>query len=443
MTMTNDRRGFLRDVSVGALSLGVTLRTARAAKSPNSKVVLAMVGVNSRGSALAQGFAKLPNTEIAYICDVDERAIAKGIKAVTGAGGKEPKGVKDFRRVLEDKAVDGIVIATPDHWHAPAAILACSAGKHAYVEKPACHNPREGEWLVAAARKYKRVVQMGNQRRSWTKIKEGMEQLRSGIIGRTYYSHSTYANSREPIGKGKEGAIPSWLDYELWQGPAPRRPFKDNLVHYNWHWLWHWGTGEAGNNGTHTLDLSRWALGVDYPERVTSSGGRFHFRGDDWETPDTQVITFDFPGGKVITWEGLSCTTRGGKETGVGTTIHGEGGAVTIGGSSGYTVLDRKGKDVKTVAPNPEEMKIDTVGPAASLDALHFANFVEAIRSDAKLNSEIEEGYKSTLLALLGNIAQRTGRTLKCDPKNGHIIGDPEAMKLWGREYNKGWAPQV
>jgi predicted dehydrogenase len=437
------RRELVRGAAAGALALAPAARGAFAARSPNDKVVVAVMGTNSRGAALARGFARVPGVDVAFICDVDERAIAKGGKAVVEGGGREPKGVKDFRRVLEDKSVDALVIAAPDHWHAPAAILACQAGKHVYVEKPSSHNPREGEWLVAAARKHKRLVQMGNQRRSWPKIVEAMEALRAGVIGRVYYARSTYANSREPIGKGKPAPVPAWLDYELWQGPAPRRPFKDNVVHYNWHWFWTWGTGEAGNNAVHTMDLCRWGLGVDYPTRVTSSGGRYHFKGDDWETPDTQVITLEFPGGKTMTWEGLSCTSRGVKDSGVGTTFHGEGGAMVLGGSNGYTIVDRKGQEVKKVAPKPEEEKIDTVGPAASLDSSHFANFVEAIRAGKPLASEIEEGHKSTLLSLLGNIAQRTGRTLRCDPKNGHILGDAQAMALWGREYHKGWLPSV
>ncbi len=441
--MASDRRDFLRNVGAGAVSLGVAPRSTSAAKSPNSKVVLAVVGTNGHGRTLATGFAKLPNTEIAYICDVDERAIAKGQRAVTNAGGNPPKGVKDFRRVLEDKAIDGIVIAMPDHWHAPAGILACSAGKHAYIEKPCSHNAREGEWLIAAARKYKRHVQMGNQRRSFPRITEAMAALKSGLIGRVYYAHCSYTSSREPIGRGKPAPVPAWLDYDLWQGPAPRRPFKDNLVHYNWHWFWHYGTAESGNNGTHGMDLGRWGLGVDYPTRVTSSGGRYHFKGDDWETPDTQVLTFEFPGERVLTWEGLSCTTRGKSDAGIRATIHGEGGAVVLGEGDSYTVLDRKGNEVKRIARRPGEEKLDTVAPVPSPNAPHYANFVEAIRRDVTLNSEIEEAHKSTLLAHLGNIAQRTGRTLTCDPKNGHILNDAKAMALWGREYHEGWSPSV
>src|SRR5262249_2593679 len=205
-----------------------------------------------------------------------------------------------------------LTVATCNHWHAPATILACAAGKHVYVEKPCSHNPNEGELMVAAARNHKRFVQMGNQRRSWPKIIEAMDQLHKGIIARGYLAQSWYYNRRPSIGHGKEAPIPEGLDYDLWQGPAPRRPFKSNYLHYNWHWFWHWGNGELGNNGIHMIDLCRWGLGVDYPVRVTSAGGRYRY-ADDQETPDTQVVAFEFEGRKTITWEGLSCNLGAGK----------------------------------------------------------------------------------------------------------------------------------
>ncbi|RZM13895.1 MAG: hypothetical protein EOO88_44420, partial [Pedobacter sp.] len=204
----------------------------------------------------------------------------------------EPKGVKDFRSILSDKDLDAMYLAPPDHWHAPAAIICCTANKHVYVEKPLCHNPHEGELAVAAARKYKRVVQMGSQRRSWPTLTEGIHALHNGAIGKVYMAKTWYTNNRATIGVGKTVPVPSNLDFELWQGPAPRMPYKDNLVHYNWHWFWHWGTGEALNNGTHEIDVARWGLQADYPTKVNSVGGRYRFQ-DDWETPDTQIITFE------------------------------------------------------------------------------------------------------------------------------------------------------
>src|SRR5437867_4267522 len=381
MKTSLDRREFIQRAAGTGLALGAAhFQSARGAGAPNSKIGLAIMGANSRGSALARGFARLPGAEVAYICDVDERAVAKGISVVNDASGKTPKGLKDFRKALEERAVDALVIAAPDHWHAPAAILAAAAGKHVYVEKPASHNPREGELLVEAARKHRRVVQMGSQRRSWPNLIEAIQQIQGGVIGRAYYARAWYANNRDSIGRGKEAPVPAWLDYDLWQGPAPRRPFKDNVIHYNWHWFWNWGTGESGNNGIHALDLCRWGLGVDYPVRVTSSGGRYHCK-DDWETPDTQLMSFEFEGGKAISWEGLSSNPYGPDGTGFGCTFHGETGTVVIGGANGYAVFDRKGKEVKRVSGRADERKIDTTGPAAGLDAVHLENFLAAIRN--------------------------------------------------------------
>jgi len=429
MTDVIDRRRFLGTAAVTGLAAGLAGRPARAAgPGPNETVVLGVMGTGGRGKDHARGFAALPGVEVAYVCDVDERRAAEAVDTVKGAGGKSPKAVGDFRRILDDKAVDALVIATCNHWHAPAAILACAAGKHAYVEKPCSHDPREGEWLVAAARKHGRVVQMGNQRRSWPKVVEAVEQVRGGAIGRAYFARCCYSNERPSIGRGRDLPVPAWLDYELWQGPAPRRPYRDNILHYNWHWFWHWGNGELGNNGIHSIDVGRWGLGADYPTRVTSAGGRYRFR-DDQETPDTHVVAFEFEGRKSLTWEGVSCNPYRPGGDGAEIVFYGETGSLAITGG-GYTIYDLKAKPVKTVGGNGG-------------DAGHQANFLAAIRGEAKPNSEIEEGHKSTLLCHLGNIAQRTGRALRCDPKDGRILDDPEAMKLWTREYAEGWEPTV
>ena len=446
-TEKNPRREFIKKLAAGTAGAGLALsmpalghaRWARGQDAPGERDIIGIMGTNGRGTALARGFARVPGAEVAYVCDVDEQAMAKAAVAVSETGAKTPKGVKDFRRILDDREVDALVIAAPDHWHAPAAILGCAAGKHIYVEKPCSHNPREGELLVAAARKYRRVVQMGNQRRSWPGVVEGIRQVREGAIGRVYYSRGWYASTRGSIGTGKVASVPTGLDYDLWQGPAPRRDYRDNILHYNWHWFWNWGTGEVGNNGVHALDLCRWGLGVDYPLRVSSAGGRYRW-DDDQETPDTQVLTFDFAGEKSIMWEGLSCNGQGVMGSGFGASFHGENGTVIISGG-GYTLYDSENKEVKQVTG--ESGAIDATGPGFSRDAVHLINFLDAIRSGERLNSGIEGGHKSTLLCHLGNIAQRTGRTLNCDPKNGRILGDRKAMKFWDREYARGWEPKV
>ncbi|HWI59857.1 MAG TPA: Gfo/Idh/MocA family oxidoreductase, partial [Bacillota bacterium] len=289
------RRDFLRHSSVLTASLA-TLGSAtvlRGADRANDKVRIGIIGCNARGMAHIAGYLAVPNTEIAYICDVDSRAVDKGVAAVAKKQARKPQGIKDLRRMLEDPNVDAVSIATPDHWHAPATILACTAGKHVYVEKPGSHNVHESQLMVAAARQHKRVVQMGNQRRSWPWVIESIEALRAGELGNVYFARGWYTNHRASIGRGKPAPVPEWLDWSLWQGPAPEEAFRDNVVHYNWHWFWNWATGELGNNGVHSLDLARWGLGVDYPKRITCGGNRYHFK-DDWQTPDTAVATFDF-----------------------------------------------------------------------------------------------------------------------------------------------------
>jgi predicted dehydrogenase len=306
-------------------------------------------------------------------------------------------------------------------------ILACNAGKHVYVEKPGSHNVMEGQWMVAAARKHRRVVQMGNQRRSWSIMQEAVEKLRGGIIGKPHAARTWYNATRTTIGRGKPAPVPSWLDYSLWQGPAPERAYMDNVVHYNWHWRWHWGGGELANNGIHLLDIARWGLGVDCPKRVSCTGGRYYF-DDDQETPDTIMATYDF-GTSQILWECHSCNGRGYYGSAIGVEFLGDGGS--------FLLLDG---EWKVFDPNN---KLVSEGKAPRRDADHFLNFIEGVRGNAKLNSEIEEGQKSTLLCHLGNIAWRTGHTLTLDPVKKTILNDRAATKLMRREYRKGWEPKV
>ena len=420
-----NRRSFLKQTAVASAAAAVvsTRPWLRAADSPGDKIVLGVMGVNGRGSDLARGFSSLSGAEVAYVCDVDSRAAEKAAKLLGNKQPRAPKTVKDFRRVLEDRNVDALIIAAPDNWHAPATILACAAGKHVYVEKPASHNAREGELMVAAARKHKRVVQLGTQRRTWPGVVEGVHKVHDGALGRVLFSRGWYNNTRASIGHGKASPVPDWLDWELWQGPAAERPFRDNVVHYNWHWFWHWGTGELGNNGIHSLDICRWGLGVDFPTRVTSGGGKYR-HDDDQETPDTHSVTFDFAG-KSLVWEGRSWHPRGFEGSQFGIAFYGEKGTMVIDGG-GYKVFDFKGAELDKGS-----------GPAG--DTEHLQNFLDCKRP----NAEIEEGHKSTLLCHLGNIAWRTSHTLRIDPTNGHILGDAEAQALWGREYRPGWEPKV
>ena len=373
------------------------------------------------------GYLANPNTEIAYVCDVDKRVVEKGVAAVARKQERKPQGVTDLRRMLEDPHLDAVSIATPDHWHAPAAILACAAGKHVYVEKPGSHNLHESEMLVAAARKHKRVVQMGNQRRSWPWVIEAIEALHAGELGAVRFARGWYTNRRGSIGHGKTVPVPEWLDWSLWQGPAPEEPYRDNIVHYNWHWFWNWGTGELGNNGVHSLDLARWGLGVEVPKRVTCGGSRYHYQ-DDWQTPDTAIATFDF-GDKGIAWEGQSCDPRGFEDASFGVNFYGEKGSLAIAGNN-YKIFDLNQKLVREVKGKSD-------------DVLHFANFLDGIREGNPLRAEIEEGQKATLLCHLGNIAWRTGHTVNFDPRTRIIVGNKKAEALSKRTYRHGWEPRV
>ncbi len=425
------RRDFLKHSTAltGAVAASwLRAAPARAVDNPGEAVVLAIIGVNGRGTALATSFASLPAARVACVCDVDQRVLDKTADAVAARQSHRPMRATDLRKVLDDSSIDAVVIATPDHWHGPATILACAAGKHVYVEKPASHNPGEGELMVAAARKANRIVQLGTQRRSMPGTIEAIERLRAGEIGRVLFSRGWYNANRTSIGRGKATTVPAELDWGLWQGPAPEREYRDNVVHYNWHWFWDWGTGELGNNGIHALDLCRLGLGVDYPRRVSAGGGKYFF-DDDQQTPDTHVVTYDF-GDKGITWEGRNWHRHGFEGSMFGAVFYGDRGSLVIDGPS-YKVYDSGGKLLAT-----QTKGFEGHDP-------HLKNFLECVRSGARPAADIEEGHKSTLLCHLGNIAYRTAHVLDVDPHSGRIQNDAAASALWTREYRNGWEPRV
>ena len=435
------RRNFIKNTAL--LTGGVTILNfpVFGKKAPSNKIVLGVMGLNSRGNYLASSFAKLPNVEVGYLCDVEDGALKKGMDALKNAT-RKPTVVKDIRKLVEMKDFDALVIAAPDHWHTPAAVMAASNGKHVYVEKPCGHNPREGEMIVEAYRKYGKHIQMGNQRRSFPSLITAVQKVREGVIGEAYMAKAWYTNSRASIGVGQVIPVPTTLDFELWQGPAPRQAYKDNLVPYNWHWFWNYGTGEACNNGTHEIDCCRWFLGVDYPTKVTSTGGRFAFK-DDWQTPDTQIAGFEFGDKATITWEGRSCNNYPNEKSGRGFIIYGTKGTLVNLGGGDYKIFDTKNKLVTEVKSEVEADANNTVSASGNIEMYHFDNFIKTIRGEAKLNGPVDDASKSVLLCHLANIAQRTGETLHCDPANGHILHNKEAMKLWGRTYEKGWEPKV
>ena len=440
------RRDFIKKTvaSSAAVTLGgLTLPNMGYANilGANEQLNVAVIGIRSRGKAHVEAIHKYPNAKVVYSCDVDDVILDEHNKWCQKTIGYVPKVEKDFRKVLENKDVDAVFIATPEHWHAPMAIMALQAGKHVYVEKPCSHNLLENEMLIAAQKKYGKKVQMGNQQRSAKTSIQAIKEIREGIIGEVFKGEAYYSNNRKSIGTGKKINVPKTLDWDLWQGPAPRKDFKDNIHPYNWHWFRNWGTGEIHNNGTHEIDICRWALGVDLPKSVTSFGGKYTFN-DDWEFPDNQQATYQFDNDKFITWTGHSRGVMEPKRPGRGATIYGSKGVITLSRNN-YKLYGLDGKLIKTLEEANQSTDLTDTRGAGDLDGMHIANFFESIRKDEKLHSSISDAGISTALCHYGNIAQDVGHTINIDTKNGKIIKDKPAMKHWGREYEKGWEPKL
>jgi predicted dehydrogenase len=430
MTVVNRRR-FLK-ASVASVAGLSALSYARAADAPNDKVVLAIIGIGStvpgsvggRGRQLIPPFAGFKDVDIAYLCDIDESFFPFGQKLLAARQRPEARVEKDLRRILQDKNVDAVVVAMPDHWHALATIWACQAGKHVYVEKPASHNLSEGRRMVEAARKYHRVVQLGTQSRSSASLARAAELVRSGKLGKTVAARAWIGGSRPNIGHQQDAAVPPGVDYDLWLGPAPERAFNPNRFHYRWHWMWDYGTGELGNNGIHALDRLRWILDLDAPTRVVAAGGKL-FYDDDQETPDTLTVSYDFPTCSV-TWE-HRVWSRG---TGDGGAIYGENGTL---------ILTKQGWHVEKGIEAAD--KGDDKGESVE-GSVHQRNFIDCIKKSSgttvcRPNADIEIGHKSTRLCHLGNIAFRTGRAIRFDAQTETCLDDAEANRLLGRSYHK------
>ncbi len=433
------RREFIQGAAAGVV-VASTAKSYGQILGANDRLHFAVMGLNGRGYAhLSALKANRDAARIAYVCDVDTATLKKFAASAQGEMGEAPQAEQDFRRVLAQKDVDAVTIATPDHWHTPMAILALQAGKHVYVEKPCSHNPAEGAMLMEAQRRYGKLVQMGTQQRSSPHTIEIVDRIHGGAIGRPYLAKAWYSNVRKTIGVGKEAPIPPQLDWDLWQGPVPRRPYTDNVQPYNWHWFRTYGTGEALNNGTHEVDVCRWAMGVDYPKRVTASGGRYQFQ-DDWQFYDTLVTTFTYED-KAISWEGKSCQGMRYYNRDRGSTIMGTTGTVLVD-RDGYEIYDLKGNKASEFKTGKQTASSDLMGRDSMTDA-HFANFIAAIRKGTALNSPIASGNVAVTMLQLSNIAWEVNRELLLEAKDGKIQNDAEAMKMWGRDYEKGWAPRL
>jgi len=403
--------------------------------SPNDTVRVAVVGCGGRGASHVGAWTTQNNVELAGLVDIDDSHTERYNGNLVKAGKKPVPTVRDVRKFLDDKTIDAISIASPNHWHTLQTIWACQAGKDVYVEKPASHNVFESKQVVAAARKYNRMVQMGSQSRSSTALQEGVQKMRDGEFGEIYMTRGLCFKSRDTIGKEATAPVPPGVDYDLWTGPAPMRPFTKNRFHYNWHWFWDTGNGDLGNQGIHEVDICRWGMGVTHPTKISAIGGKFMF-DDDQETPNTISASYEFlvngkP--KMMTFEVRHWYSN--HEAG----INGERPGNTIGntfyGAKGYLVIDNYNKYYSFMGPKQEP------GPARTGGDNHFANFISAVRSRKRedLNAEIEEGALSCNLMHLANISYRLGRTLNWDEKTWTVKNDPEANKMLTREYRKGY----
>lgn len=438
------RRDFLKNtVLVGAgITFSLSSRSVWAF-SPNATVNVAIIGTGGRAHAIAQSIGRCTGVKLVQACDVDELALNKFMAYAEKQVGHPIGRERDFRKLLENKSLDAVVITTPEHWHAPMAIMAMQAGKHVYVEKPCSHNLAENELLINAQKKYDKVCQMGNQQRSAATSIKAIKDIRDGKIGEVYFAKSWYANTRGSIGTGKKIAVPNTLNWDLWQGPAPREAYRDNVHPYNWHWFRTWGTGEIHNNGTHEIDICRWALGATFPKRVVSTGGRLHFK-DDWQYFDTQEVSYEFENGKTLVWEGRSCN---------GMRQYGRGRGAILHGTKGTILLDREGVEMYDLGGKMLERQEEQVtGTSANtsdtsgfdyLTVLHFQNFVNAISTGEVLRAPIADGAISTHLCHLGNLAQDLKVSLEIDPQTGKVVNNRKAMEKWGRAYEKGWAPKL
>lgn len=416
------RRAFIKNTTGVAIALGIPTIIPASAFGANEKVQVAVLGVNGRGQDHIKGFQRQPNAQVVTLCDPDKTILQTRADEFEKNHGRKVKVEQDLRKVFEDKSVDAVSIATPNHWHTLAAIWAMQAGKDVYVEKPGTHNLFEGKKLIEAAKKYNRVVQHGVQLRSSVAMQEAIKHLREGLIGNVYMARGLVFKWRPDIGDKKTEAVPEGLNYDLWTGPAEMRPFSKNYVHYNWHWSWNYGNGDVGNQGIHETDLCIWGLNVGLPEKITSMGGKFLW--DDYkETPEVLSSVYHYPKEKkIIQFEVRPWMTNNEDGVGIGNIFYGSEGYMVVHGYDKYeTFLGREKKP----------------GPSKKEGGDHYKNFISAVvaKNPALCNAPVETAHLSSGLAHLGNIAYQTGRVLTFDPKTETFPNDTEANKMLGRTY--------
>jgi predicted dehydrogenase len=432
---TSNRRTFIQQTTAAvAATTAFGLPSRSRAAGANERIVIGVIGPGGMGSNLLESFVSQENVEIAYICDPDANRMGQATQSIEKKTGKAPKQEKDMRRVFEDKDVDAVIIATPDHWHAPATILACEAGKHVYVEKPCSHNLREGRLMIEAARRHKRVVQTGTQCRSTEHVMRAMELLHNGAIGDVLVAKAWNSQLRGSIGKAKPSDPPAQLDFDLWVGPAPMVPYQSNLLPSIWRWWYAFGTGDMGNDGVHDIDIARWGLGVKtHPTKITAMGGKYFF-DDDQQFPDTQYVAFEYAsagvGGKpkqlIFEQRIWSPYVQEGHEN--GNAFYGTKGMLVLGKGKGWELFGPRNEPREKMSGRPD-------------GGAHHRNFLECIKSSKHPNADIEIGHLSASLCHLGNIATRIGRVLRFEPESERIVNDEEASALVRRQYRQGhWA---
>lgn len=430
-----DRRTFLSDVSQAACALTLArgvMQSASAAEnvSPNEKVTVCVAGVGGRGASLLSTFVSLPGVEVKYVCDLDDGVLSKRVDETASVTGRRPEAIKDFRRALDDDQVTALVLGTPDHWHAIPTIMACQSGRDVYVEKPDGHNLLEGRTMVAAAKKYSRVVQLGTQSRSGMHLASAMEYLRAGHLGRVVFARAWESSRQSSLGHPADAPVPEGVDYDFWLGPAPKRPFNPLRFHGNWRWFFDYGTGDLGNDGVHRLDMARWALEtamaahgdgpLGFPKKVSATGGKYYF-DDDQEWPDTLLVSYDYSG-RLLTYEMRVWSAYPFEGESEGAAVYGDQGYLVIGNQR-WRAFDPKGEVVAQ-----DSARYNDVG--------HAQNFIDCMRTRDKPTADLETiGHPSSVLCHLGNIAWRTGRTVQFNPETYTFLGDDNGLDHAANQY--------
>ena len=431
MPFATNRRHFLQSTAAGTLTAAATSATHAWVAGPSGSVRVGLIGCGGRGRHDAGLFAENPDVEIAYVCDPDEERRTEAAKQF---GVSDSRAIGDMRRLLEDETVGAVIVGTPDHWHSPAAILACNAGKHVYVEKPISHNIREGRLLVEAAQRNGVHVQHGTQCRSTGMMIEAVRLLREGIIGDVLVAKCWNVQRRGTIGRGEDTDPPVGFDYDAWVGPATMVPYRTNRVHNRWTFWHHFGTGDMGNDGVHDIDYTRWGLGVHvHPAKIHGPGGKFFF-DDDQQFPDTQQVTFEYPGDGSVGSQRLFIYEQ---RLWSRNYPHNTDSGAEFYGTRGQMYLSRRGK-IQVLNDENKPQPVDLPSQAQD-DVAHVRNFIAAIREGQPLNADALTGHMSTSLCHLGNIATRLGRALQFDGEREQFVGDDEANALVSREYREHW----